>query len=785
MSRPLRELTLREAVKKARAASLDELRVRGTQAAAAWSERLGVSTRCRVPADRTFIARAITNGRAATSGSLLDEFRLAGIAALPGGLHDRRGTIDELRTRWPGAEADIVRTADELLGGRFGLLGRSSLDFGNPIDWQLDPVSGKRTPLVHWTRIDPLHGDSAGEYKLIWELNRHQHFTTLGQAYWLTGDERYARAIVAQLTSWAQANPPKLGINWASSLELSYRVISWIWGLLYIRESAQLTADAYLQALKLLYLQGRHIETFLSTYYSPNTHLTGEALGLVYLGTFLPSLRCAYRWRQLGQRILRDELHRQVHADGVYFEQATYYHRYTVDIYTHLKILTRADRRSDAGLDEPLTLLLDFLLHAMRPDGTTPLLGDDDAGRVIRLDRRAPNDFRAALANGAVLYRRSDYRFGAQEASEETLWLFGRRGLEQFDRLEAEPPAVSARGFAAGGYYVARDGWHDRANYVLVDCGPHGTLNCGHAHADALALEIAACGQAMVVDAGTFTYTAPAEDRDHFRVSAAHSTVCIDGQSSSIPAGPFQWEHIAHCTPHAWLATERFVFFEGSHDGYQRLASPALHTRALLFLKGEYWIVRDRVQSAGEHRVELCFQLVPGAAARAYGSCADAMLNQARLAFASFAPAGAFRSEPGVVSPSYGQRAAAPRLVFETTGTGDQDIVTFLFPGRRTDTPPTVTEIRSDTGRAFRVCTPSWYDVVLLGASPAGVSDGVATDFGWTWIRWPAAGGEPMAAVGIGGSRITVDGTPLVDCERPMAYVVTPSEVNHSLRASR
>jgi len=40
-----------------------------------------------------------------------------------------------------------------------------------------------------------------------------------------------------------------------------------------------------------------------------------------------------------------------------------------------------------------------------------------------------------------------------------------------------------------------RDGWDEKANYLLFDCGPHGDSNCGHAHADALAIEVSANGQ--------------------------------------------------------------------------------------------------------------------------------------------------------------------------------------------------------------------------------------------------------------------------------------------------
>ena len=134
-------------------------------------------------------------------------------------------------------------------------------------------------------------------------------------------------------------NPPKLGINWASSLEVAFRSISWLWALYFFKDSPALTSSLFLRALKFLYLHARHLETYLSTYFSPNTHLTGEALGLFYLGTLLPEFRAAARWRETGRRILLEQMARHVQPDGVYFEQSSYYHRYTTDFYTHFLIL--------------------------------------------------------------------------------------------------------------------------------------------------------------------------------------------------------------------------------------------------------------------------------------------------------------------------------------------------------------------------------------------------------------------------------------------------------------
>src|SRR5258706_2128375 len=174
--------------------------------------------------------------------------------------------------------------------------------------------------------------------------------------------------------------PPKLGINWASSLEVALRSISWLWAFHYFKNSAAVDSQTFKRAVKFLYLNARHLETYLSTYFSPNTHLTGEALGLVYLGTLLPEFKAAACWRETGQRILLEQLQPQGKPDGVYFQQSSYYHRHTTDFYKHLSNLSPANcnRLSVVG-EEKLIALLDHLMYITRPDGTSPLFGDDDA----------------------------------------------------------------------------------------------------------------------------------------------------------------------------------------------------------------------------------------------------------------------------------------------------------------------------------------------------------------------------------------------------------------------
>ncbi|HEX8423222.1 MAG TPA: alginate lyase family protein, partial [Pyrinomonadaceae bacterium] len=606
-------------LQKLRGRSLTELGVRGGQAAACLLERAGLSNDARVPAGAAFsrlLDAEQRGGAGLAPEALLERFRARPshpfFAAFNAPATETRALLDR-RFGAPARES-LIERAERIVANRFDLLGLNGLDFGNPVDWHLEPVAGKRTPLAHWSRINYLDASVAGDKKITWELNRQQYFAVLGRAYFRTGDERYAETFARHLDAWTRANPPKRGINWASSLEVSFRAISWLWSLQFFKHSPHLTPALYTRALKFLYLHARHLEANLSTYFSPNTHLTGEALGLVYLGTLLPEFRRAPRWRATGRRILLAELHRQFRPDGVYFEQTSYYQRYTTDFYLHFLALLRAadDAPRETTLEATLNAALDHLMHLTLPDGTTPLFGDEDGGRFAWFDERAANDFRATLATGVALLGRADHKFVAREASEETFWLLGSQGLDAFDALDAHPPAAASRAFPDGGYYVMRDGWTPDSNYLLLDCGPHGALNGAHAHADALAiLGCAARGRSTLVDSGTCTYTGSADLRDAFRTTAAHNTLTVDGEPSSLPGSAFRWRHIARSACRHWTSRARFDLFEGEHDGYTRLPAPAVHVRSVLFVKGDYWIMRDRIETSGTHEYKLHFHFDP------------------------------------------------------------------------------------------------------------------------------------------------------------------------------
>jgi heparinase II/III-like protein len=360
---------------------LTEIAYRGKQEASKWLDR---AAPVRSPRDPRRLLReqapALADGRRA-----LEFIQQTMPARFFPGLASA-DSAELLTERLPDARHSVLAAAEQVRSHRFDLLGYHGLQLGEPIDWRRDPIADRQAPMVHWSRINPLDARVVGDSKVIWELNRHQWLVTLGQAYWLTGDRRYAKEASALLRSWIRANPYGVGINWTSSLEAALRLIAWSWALMLLRDADAIAPDDAADVFALVWLHASHIERYLSYYFSPNTHLTGEALGLFYAGVLFPEFRDATRWRDVGRRILIGESRRQILTDGVYVEHATCYHRYTLEIYLHFLIL--ASRNGIAVPDlvrERVERMLDFSVAVNRPDRTMPAIGDADGGWLLPL----------------------------------------------------------------------------------------------------------------------------------------------------------------------------------------------------------------------------------------------------------------------------------------------------------------------------------------------------------------------------------------------------------------
>jgi hypothetical protein len=500
----------------------------------------------------------------------------------------------------PNEAAEIVREADEICQHRFRLLGYDNLDYGPEIDWHLDRVHRKRAPLDPWFKIPFLEFALVGDHKVIWELNRHQHLVTLAKAWLLTKDQQYVRELIAQWSSWRQANPYPLGINWGSTLEVAFRSLSWMW-VDHLLADAPQYAGFRADILPVLAFHGRYIERYLSTYFSPNTHLLGEALALFFLGTLYPQMPRASHWKQSGWNIVLHEQERQVRADGVYFEQSLYYHVYALDFFLYARLLAAEnDVNIPAAYDGVLLRMLN-VVEALAQAGPAEGFGDDDGGRLFNPRRNHTEHMTDPLAIGALAYHRDD--LAAARLTEESIWLFGERAVAEF--VEKDKPALQSAAFPDGGLYVLADS-EPCAQAMVIDAGPHGAGRCGHGHADALSVRLTMNGARWLVDSGSGVYiSSDPADRNTFRGTSAHNTMRVHGVDQAVPDEPFSWTDIPTTRSENWVAGKTFTYFAGSHNGYSRLTDPVTHRRCLLRVNGTLGLVRDVALGCAEHDLEI------------------------------------------------------------------------------------------------------------------------------------------------------------------------------------
>ena len=536
-----------------------------------------------------------------------------------------------VRNHLPDETAAVLREADEICGHRFRLLGYENLDCtldcgsgrdkekDKDIDWHLDPVHGKRAPLDPWFKIPFLDFAVVGDHKITWELNRHQHLVTLAKARLLSGDEKYTRELMAQWCSWIKANPYPLGINWGSTLEVAFRSLSWIWVDQLLAGAAE-HAEFRSELAQALAFHGRYIERYLSTYFSPNTHLLGEAVALFFLGTLYPQIPRAARWKESGWQIVRREAERQVRPDGVYFEQSLYYHVYALDFFLYARLLAARNRMEiPPAYDAVLGRMLD-VVAALAQAGPAEGFGDDDGGRLWNPRRNRTEQMTDPLALGAVMYSRE---LAAARLTEEAIWLFGNQAVEKLSRARSgtqTTPAARSLSFPDGGLYVLADS-EPYAQAMVVDAGPQGVGRSGHGHADALSLRLTMDGRRWLVDSGSGVYIAkdPA-DRNTFRGTGAHNTLRVDGTDQAVADDPFSWTQIPATQAENWIVGKSFTYFVGSHNGYARLADPVVHRRHVLKISGGVWLVRDVALGHAKHELEIRWHFAPDLEVRSVGA---------------------------------------------------------------------------------------------------------------------------------------------------------------------
>ena len=363
---------------------------------------------------------------------------------------------------------------------------------GEKIDWTYNPLKPNDPAYTReWTYI---------------ALNRMMFWSDLGNAYWKTLDEKYAREWVSELTGWIHDNPvpmdadPGDTLMWRT-LEAGIRMSgTWPDAYYHFLNSPSFTPDAHTLYAESAYEHAQRMERVLEDFPDHGGNwVTMECNGLCTVGLLFPEWKDSAGFVKAAFDRLDHELSAQVYPDGGQMELSTMYHEVARDNFIGL-VKTAKLNAAPIPPDylDKLKSMYVWDLSLMDQEGLLPPVNDVTGG-IVRVSKVMPE--------ALDLWGGEEFRFGAT---------LGKEGKA--------PPTSSLLPYS--GYFAMRSGWKRDDVYLFFDGGPVGT---GHWHEDKLNIYLKAYGRTLLTEAGGYAYD-QSPMRYYVLSTPAHNTITVDGK---------------------------------------------------------------------------------------------------------------------------------------------------------------------------------------------------------------------------------------------------------------
>lgn len=419
---------------------------------------------------------------------------------------------------------ELVKRADEACKGR--ILGFSSveLDYGYPIQWQLNPITGKKCDeRKKWYQI-PDFDKERGDIKAVWEISRFSHFITLARAYLLTEDAKYYEAFSEQIKEWLEKNPYSYGANFKCGQECALRMVNVLLAYAIFTNCGLSSESDKRNVRELISRCYRKIRSnfFYAYRCIKNNHTISELVGMM-IGAW-----CCGEKTQLEQtfQMLDEVIDEQFTEDGGYTQHSFNYERLALqDLEVVLALEKNVGFTLNKRSQKKLLHAAQMMYQCQDECGDMPNYGSNDGALVFPVTSCKYRDFRPvintvhALLTGERLYAEGIY-------DEELLW-FGGKNLECFKQKYEERTSHS---FGQAGLCTIRNG----------DSWFMAVLNDYHsrpAHMDQLHIDLWMHGINLFCDGGTFSYADELGRRLVFNES--HNTVVYGNKTQMKTKGPF------------------------------------------------------------------------------------------------------------------------------------------------------------------------------------------------------------------------------------------------------
>jgi hypothetical protein len=474
------------------------------------------------------------------------------------------------------AQATLLAEADEIATGTVRIFGAQAVDLRLSVPGKLDHWTSYETgkASIPWSLIT---GVPAVDIKFLWEPARFGWAYTLGRAYHLGGDERYAEGFWKFFEIFTDANPPGLGPHWISGQEVALRLMAFTWAAQVFspanastpvrktRLAAAVAAHAARLPVTLAYARSQH-----------NNHLLSEAAGLLTAGMVLPDHPRSAHWRDLGWRWLNKGLQSQIDSYGEYAQHSTNYHRLMLQLVMWANALCNHDpdrtRRWPRKTLEAIRRSVHWLLALMDfESGQVPNLGANDGSYIFPLTIQPFSDHRPVLHAAARAFL--DYALPGGPWDEMALW---------FVRQKDGPRSMALPRYLGDQLYSK----HSWAYFRTAQ------FTSRPSHADQLQLDLWWRGLNVAQDAGTFLYNAPSPWNNSLAATLVHNTMTVNGRDQMMPAGRFLYLD--------WVNAYRKNLPTESAQELQRVrgryrGSSYRHTRIVGVCGNDRWRVEDEI----------------------------------------------------------------------------------------------------------------------------------------------------------------------------------------------
>ncbi len=462
----------------------------------------------------------------------------------------------------------ILRRAQVIVAGKMPIFSRDPVEFTGDDRWRRDFFLKVSAPHKYYGDIGYLDVNEVGDSKHVWEPNRFGWAYWLGQAFVITKEKQYAQKFAELTIDWLGSNPYGIGVNYCSALEVAFRNYALVWSLDLFAEILAANPVVLDAILEIIWRGCRHIENNLSTYFAPNTHLTGEAFALYACGAALPEFAESERWRTLGERILVAESAKQFHDDGTHRELSSCYHLYSTDFYVQAELISRRTGfEIDSAISATAKRLASRLGELVKSDLTLPQFNDCDGGRLSWF-AFAPLDAAPTLIAASELFGTGILPTTDRNPGGYGLWM-NLNGIPDIPEITDSTASIESEESVTDIPDSGIVTYHSpNQDYLLARCGEFGYMDCGHSHDAPTSFVYESCGQPVVVDCGTGSYTQDMRTRDEFRSARGKNVLLLNGNGPSEPDGWFNWKRKSEARLQSASHFEGGFYLKTRHDGY-------------------------------------------------------------------------------------------------------------------------------------------------------------------------------------------------------------------------